>query len=155
MLFFRSSLGYCLLLLAIGCSTGQPAKTDASMTSPVPSAPWSLTYHDGSGNGFRFWQEAAQDSVHFTYTPITPATSSSGTYSGGSPNEGTLTDEQVADLWQNVRQLETDVSLHVDSRMMGTGTFRVETAAGLRQFMVKRGAALRGFDEIVAPFRGE
>ena len=155
MLFLKTSLAFCLLLLSRGCGAGQPATTDAPMPLYIPSAPWSLTYHDGSGNGFRFWQEAVPDTVHFTYTPVTPAASSSGTYSGGSPHDGMLTEEQVADLWQNVRQLEADSTLHADSRMMGTGTFRLETAAGSQQFIVKRGDALRAFNEIVSPFRGE
>jgi hypothetical protein len=151
----RISLAFLLIVLPIGCGAGQQAPTDTPMTAHVPPAPWSLTYHDGSGNGFRFWQEAEPDAVQFTYTPVTPAMSSSGIYSGGSTQKGTMNDKQVANLWQSVRHLEADSSLHADSRMMGTGTFRLETAAGVQNFMVKRGEALQRFDEIVSPFREE
>jgi hypothetical protein len=123
------------------------------MTSSIPSAPWSLTYHDGSGNGYRFWQDADQDEARFSYSPITPETSSSGTYSGGSPNSGTLTEQQAADLWQAAEYLEARASPAVP-RTMGSGSFRLKTAAGTRSFRIPRGSTLFAFDKQVAPFRG-
>lgn len=123
----------------------------------APKAPWSLTYHDGSGNGYRFRQAAAKDSARFEYSPIQPHNSSSGVYSGGKPKKGTVSARQAAQLWQWVRKLEADTSLRADSRMMGTGAFRWKEGAGSsgreRNLLVKGGPLLREFDAFLSPFR--
>jgi hypothetical protein len=47
------------------------------MTEAI-DAPWSVTYHDGSGNQFRFRQESETQAARFAYDPVRPEHSSSG-----------------------------------------------------------------------------
>lgn len=147
--------GLVIIFLVIsclaGCMASHPEKKRNVMTVDVP---WSLTYRDGSGNGFRFWQEAEEEAAHFTYTPVTPAMSSSGVYSGGEPQEGVLDAAQIESLWQEALRLEADTTLHINARMMGSGVFSLTTPEGKRSFLVKGGAALRTFNELVGAFRG-
>jgi hypothetical protein len=125
------------------------------MTTNGPAqTPWSVSYHDGSGNGFRFQRELAGERARFEYTPVTPAQSSSGTYSGGAPNSGDLDSEQVHELWRRVLELESETALHAAQRQMLTGAFRVQTPAGERTFLVTRSAPLEAFDAFVEPLRG-
>ncbi len=158
----RVNLAVVLVALAAGCSepATEPAPTAKSKggTVPAPTAratPWSVSYADGSGNGFRFWQDTADGAARFEYSPVTPALSSSGTYSGGDPQTGDLDAAQALELWQRFETLEADTAQHTTKRTMGSGTFRVTTPAGERSFMLDRGEALSDFDTFVEPFRGE
>ena len=128
-----------------------PKKMQDPMTT---TAPWRLVYHDGSGNGYRFEQEANGD-ARFAYTPVRPQTSSSGVYSGGEPKEGRLGDGEVEALWTWVLKLEEDTSVHAESRMMGSGTFSLTTPDGNRTFIIKNGSQLRAFNTFLAPFRDD
>ena len=113
-----------------------------------------MSYSDQSGNGFLFWKKAEDCEARFAYDPVTPKESSSGTYSGGEPNRGTLGAAQVEALFEQIRDLETDTKHHTSSRMMGTGSFRVREGDGAqRRFIVRNGAKRRGFDAFVEPFR--
>jgi len=118
-------------------------------------APWSVTYHDGSGNGFRFWKGAEGEGARFEYTPIRPENSSTGFYSGGEPRSGRLDDRRARELWRWVRRLEADASLHTDSRMKGTGAFSLTgPGGGTREFIIKGSTPLSKFNKFLAPFRG-
>ena len=108
---------------------------------------WSLAYSDGSANAYRFVSDG--DSVVFEYDPITPKTSSTGTYSGGDPRSGTLDAQTVESLWSHVRALESDAALHVEDRNKGTGSFSIPDATGTRSFIIERGPALAIFDAFV------
>ena len=130
-----------------------PPASPAAVKSVVPDPPWSLSYHDGSGNGFELEQASADDEVRFSYSPVEPARSSSGSYDGGSPAAGTLPSDRVVEVWRGVRRLETDTSLHATSRMMGTGAFRLVTPSGERSFIVQRGDELSAFEAVLAPLR--
>ena len=125
-----------------------PAKKNDS-----PKAPWSVDYSDGSGNGFRFWQEAGGGAAQFSYDPVTPAESSSGTYSGGKPKKGTLDTEQVQKLRRLLRRLEGDPSKHAASRMKGTGAFSFKSPDGKGEFVVSS-RELGPFEDLIKPFRG-
>jgi hypothetical protein len=115
--------------------------------------PWAIRYHDGNANGFRFWQQRPGDDVRFEYSPVQPANSSSGTYSGGEPRSGTV-ELAVADaLWNLVERLEADRSLHASARAMGTGAVRITTPAGDRAFLLERGPGLDELEAFVARFR--
>jgi hypothetical protein len=150
------------LILLAAFQAGPPAEPGrqsaarAAAGGQAPeSAPWSVTYHDGSANGFRFWQDAGGGGARFEYTPVRPENSSTGFYSGGEPKSGRLSDRRARALWRWVRRLEADASLHTDSRMKGTGAFSLsEPAGGTREFIVKGSALLSEFDKFLAPFRG-
>ena len=161
-----------VLLVALGCSPAparSPAPSGVSVSpvapervdpeppaaepSDVPAAPWSVSYHDGSGNGFHFEQSSAGGDTRYNYSPVTPERSSTGIYSGGEPAAGTLDRERTAELWGRVRQLEMQTSLHTDSRDKGTGSFALVTRAGKRSFILQRGDELIAFDEFLAPLR--
>jgi hypothetical protein len=138
----------------LGRQSADAARTKAEGKAPE-RAPWSVTYHDGSGNGFRFWEDAEGEGARFEYTPIRPENSSTGVYSGGERKSGRLGDGRARELWRWVRRLEADASLHTDSRMKGTGAFNLaESADGTREFIIKGSALLSKFDKFLAPFRG-
>ncbi len=112
------------------------------MPEPVPSPdpPWTLTYADGSGNVYGF--EADGAGVRFTYEPVTPARSSTGTYSGGEPVDERLAadDPRVATLWRHARALEADTAQHASERNKGDGAFTVTEDDRRRRFLVVRAA---------------
>ena len=129
------------------------SETPPPETSDVPAPPWSVSYHDGIGNGFHFEQASARDEARYTYSPVTPERSSTGMYSGGEPAAGTLDRARTAELWRRVRQLEAETSLHTESRDKGTGAFALVMPGGKRAFIVQRGDELIAFDEFLAPLR--
>jgi len=138
----------------LGRQSGGAARAKAEGKAPE-GAPWSVFYHDGSGNGFRFWKDAEGEGARFEYTPIRPENSSTGFYSGGEPKSGRLDDRRARELWRWVRRLEAETSLHTDSRMKGTGAFSLtESAGGTREFIIKGSALLSKFNKFLAPFRG-
>ncbi len=119
-----------------------------------PGAPWSVTYHDGSGNGLRFWQEDECGPARVAYTPVTPARSSSGIYSGGAPRQAELGPREVEALWRHLLALEAEGAPGGGGRAMGSGAFRLRTASGSRRFVVSGGSRLRAWDRLVACHRG-
>ena len=152
----RAAAGTLLLatLLALpAVPQAEPARK--RMSGKAPAAPWSVTYSDGSGNGFRFWRDAKTAAARFEYSPVRPEESSTGLYSGGEPKAGKLDDRRAGELWEWVRKLEADRSLRAPERAKGTGAFRLKDPAGReREFLIEMGPRLREFDTFVAPFRG-
>ena len=108
------------------------------------SPAWSIDYRDGSANAYHFHPDT------FEYVPVTPAQSSTGTYSGGEPRAGRLDATAVETLWRLVRAFEVAVALHVEDRMKGTGAFSVTDVAGTREFIIARGPELAAFDAFAA-----
>ena len=100
-------------------------------TDPMPPdpAPWTITVADGSGNVTTF-DASATGSVTWSYDPVTPAESSSGTYSGGTPATGELTTAQVQTLWSLVRSAKGQ--RHERGRTMGTSLLKVESSTDKR-----------------------
>ena len=135
-----------MMSLAASCRSTDHATTQQSMFTETPEAPWSVTYHDGSGNRFYYSQLSKGEEAHFAYTPVTPETSSSGTYSGGEAREGPVDEGHVEELWQWLVKLASDTALHTASRMMGTGSFSVTTPSGTHRFIVKNSPPLREFN---------
>lgn len=141
-----------LLYVGSGCSTVKQTE----MQQSIQETPWSILYNDGSGNTFRFWQDSSDGDASFEFTPVSPATSSSGTYSGGEPNSGSVSAKQVAVLWRSVLELEEgSVEYSLSDRVMGSGAFDRTTPLGSRKFIVKRGPGLMDFDKYVQQFKGE
>lgn len=128
----------------------QPQPADEPVQEvTVPQTPWNIRYADGSGNVTRLWRDAGAATARFETAPVTPETSSSGTYSGGTPRSGELRAEQVDELWRRVREMESETSIHTDTRTMGSGSFSVETATGPADFLIRRCARLTAFDTFV------
>jgi hypothetical protein len=126
----------------------------AAPASGVVSAPWRVTYHDGSANGYRIWQDTSGTPPRFEYTPIQPHESATGTYSGGEPRMGTLDDRQVTEIWRLIRAMEADAALHTESRDKGTGAFSLsDTSGGQREFIVIRGPQLLELDRFLGSLR--
>jgi hypothetical protein len=107
----------------------------------------SITYSDGSANGYVF--TAVGDSARFEYTPVRPEHSSTGMYSGGEPREGMLDGPQTTVLHGHVSALEANTALHVTDRGKGTGRFQVRDERGDRSFIIARGPELLAFDAFV------
>lgn len=126
---------------------------DATQAAVKPlAAPWTVTYSDGSANGFRF-EQAATGPATYQYAPVKPEESSTGIYSGGKPASGKLDAKQVETLTRFVRDFEADQKNQVTDRAKGTGAFKLDEAGGSREFIVAMGA-LQAFNEFLAPLRG-
>lgn len=72
-------------------------------------------YHDGSNN---VWTIGPQKIV---YQPVTPAMSSSGTYSGGEPFEKTISVAQFTEIEALLKAAIANKTIHEDSRLKGSG----------------------------------
>lgn len=109
---------------------------------------WTLTYADGAANLYRL---VADDlAVAFAYEPVTPATSSSGIYSGGPPRQAHLAhgDPRLARLWPAV-----DAALVTGApagpRAKGTGAIEL-TRGGAPRAAVIHGPTQRALEAILA-----
>ena len=141
-----------------GCSPQQvPISTDKSSDQTqqfmTTKPPWHLTYYDGSGNTYLVRHNSDEAAIHFKYRPIQPAMSSSGVYSGGDPVECELNEDQTQDLWQQVRQMASDTSVHIEKRIMGSGAFSLSTPDGKQAFLIKNGPALQQFNDLMQQIR--
>lgn len=116
------------------------------------ATPWSVSFSDGSGNAFIF--RSKDGGAEFHYLPVDVAHSSSGTYSGGTQRTGDLDDDAQRELWLLVARGESATSEHSVHRAKGTGAFHVETPAGAREFVLKRGPSLKAFEAFADAFRG-
>jgi len=132
----------------------QTPTVEPAQETPVPPIPWSVRYADGSGNITRLWHDTGALVARFETTPVTPESSSSGIYSGGAPRSGDLESEQVDELWRSVREMESESSIHADTRTMGSGSFALVTTAGQTDFLIRRCARLTTFDTFVAQLDG-
>lgn len=115
-----------------------------------PAGPWRIDYADGSGNRYALVAEA-EPTVAVTYDPVTPATSSTGMYSGGPPRHEVVasTDPRLAALWSALRLACLGPSV---ARGKGTGAFTMTTTAGERAHVMARGPALAAIDALLATF---
>ncbi len=132
-----------------------PQDADTRAPNPQDSTPdntWSVSYWDQSSNGYRFWQ-AEDGEARFVYDPVTPSESSSGTYSGGRPNEGSLDPNQIEALFVRLCGLEANTAAHTSKRQMGTGMFHIREGDSQRRFILRNGSDRRAFDAFVAQFR--
>ena len=110
----------------------------------------SFYYTDGSGNHFRFWQEAEQ--IHFEYDPVQPQFSSSGVYSGGTAKKGILTAEQAAILRQRFTFWQEATAEHVERRMKGVSILSIEKDKGRTSFLVPE-SKLKELSAMLRPLR--
>ena len=142
-------------LLLTGCPRSEPIDGQSEVSQMTPEPPWQAIYDDGSGNRYRFWRSSSTESAHFDFDPQQPLTSSSGIYSGGSPNSGELTPTQAADLWSNMVGFERNTAIHFERREKGTGRFLLTRGGVDQEFIIARGTELDGFGDSLAAFRKE
>ena len=122
--------------------------------SGLAPAPWEIRYADGAGNLTRMGQGAPGEPISWSYTPVTPETSSSGTYSGGEPAEGTLEEGAALAIWAKAAALLEHTELYVGGREMGTGSLLMYAAEeGERSMIFKRGEAVDAFEAALAELR--
>jgi hypothetical protein len=117
----------------------------------VEPGPWSLRYADGSGNSTRVWSDG--ELLQWSYDPVRPEQSSSGTYSGGEPAQGKGEPQDANLVWTLLRSLEADGSLHTDARAMGTGMVTISTPSGERSFLLQGGEHLVAFEAALDTLR--
>lgn len=139
-----------LALVALAC--GGTLRTQTMSSRPVP---WTISYADGSANSYTFMQADPGGGVSFEYAPVTPETSSTGTYSGGDPVKKTLHagDPRLDELWRRVEALEADRSQHITERRKGTGALRVTTAEEERVTLIERAPPLLELEALLRGFR--
>ncbi len=116
-------------------------------------SPWTVFYADGAGNLFRF-AGGGVEGASVVYDPVTPAESSSGTYSGGTPRTTELGQEAVQRLWHLVERCEMAMEDRSPNRAKGTGLFTVTVGESSREFILVPGGALEAFETFVSAFRG-
>lgn len=109
---------------------------------PVESSfPWTVRINDGSNNTYVLTYKGCCDDTTpatITVTPIQPEHSSSGTYSGGTPYEGTLTVGQREAFWAHIQPLsEREDADPSDARLKGTSVVHITLPAGQRQFFAE------------------
>ena len=130
---------------------------DSVITSEcwMPAAPWSVQFCDGSGNITTINAEAsaAAASITWNYDPVTEASSSSGTYSGGESAQGETSIAAAAGLWIALIAILEAREEHTEARAMGTGMFTVVTALGERRLIVKESCLLAAFGSVLAAMR--
>jgi hypothetical protein len=105
-------------------TTAPRARRHARGVSPSSSPPTGalrIDYADGSGN--RYTLDAGDDgAVEVAYDLLTPATSSTGLYSGGPPRRARVArdDPRLAELWARLADARPATST---ARLKGTGAF--------------------------------
>lgn len=121
------------------------------MADRVPRGPWTLEFADGSGNLHRLARPHPAADIILDYTPVTPATSSSGLYSGGLPRHARLAadDPRLDELWCRSREL-VDAAAPATPRAMGTTALTIATATGTVAGVVGRSPALDAIAELLA-----
>jgi len=113
-----------------------------SLVHKGPQAlPWTLSVADGSGNRSVISRTAQSRTATWTYTPVTPENSSSGTYSGGTAAQGELSAPDAAILWATVRALQADTEHHSARREMGTTEIKEHSTESQHTVLLRRGAA--------------
>jgi hypothetical protein len=107
-----------------------------------------ISYADGAANLYRFVED--DGGVHFTYDPVTPERSSTGTYSGGDPREERfpVDDPRYLELRRHLAALEADPSIQVERRDKGTGAITIDG----RSFVIARGPALHDLEARLGRF---
>jgi len=145
--------GWAGLLAIFLCQPfGFEARGQNSKNAEVP---WKVEYHDGSGNGYRFWRDSSEANAHFQYEPVQPKESSSGSYSGGEARFGSLDTKQAEELWQRIRNLHANASLQAKTRELGTGAFKIDDRGKKEEFLIKDGEELQGFNRFLAKLKAD
>ncbi|RDK89322.1 hypothetical protein [Marinirhabdus gelatinilytica] len=101
---------YIIALLLLGC--GSSKNKDVAFCGTTNKGPMAITYQDQNNNRYRITE------TKFTYSPITEAESSSGTYSGGEPVRKGITTEKFKEIETLARALMKENSILTTRRML-------------------------------------
>jgi hypothetical protein len=112
-----------------------------------PAGPWQLVVSDGSAN--RWTIDAVGVDARYAFDPVQPHQSSTGTYSGGTPAQGTIGATAIATLWARVRALLLDTAVQVPDRAKGTVFVRLQLGEVGREATFRMGVA----DDVIASLR--
>ena len=91
-------------------------------------------YADGSANRYVFSKNG------FEYFPISPAESSSGTYSGGTYIKKLPELNLFYAVVDNIKMAYESKADHTDARQMGSGLIEISEAGAQQKFMIKMGS---------------
>jgi hypothetical protein len=105
---------------------------------------WMLEYSDGSGNLLRVWSDGGPP--EFSFSPVTPLHSSSGTYSGGEAASGLVSSVFTIALWRRIRELAADTDRHTPLRTMGSSAITIVLDEEATHFQMSRCEALAELD---------
>jgi hypothetical protein len=89
-------------------------------------------YIDGSGNQYILEEQSLR------YLPISPKMSSSGYYSGGTPGEKTVDQQDMDALINLLNEAIATPSLHKKHRELGTGTISLKKNGQTFQYILPR-----------------
>jgi hypothetical protein len=120
---------------------------------PASDVQWILNFSDGSGNQYTVSSSSAEGEARLVYNPVTPAESSSGVYSGGTPADVEISAKKNAEIWRRARALELNTSRHAKGRSMGSGSFRTKTADDESSFLMAMGSELSDFTAFMKSLR--
>ena len=105
--------------------------------------PIKIIYNDGSSNAHIITTDS------YKYSPIKPNESSSGTYSGGEEREINLSQNQFSEIFIEALSIVENESLHIDSRMMGTGMLRIKYENSETQIYIDNCIELENFESFL------
>lgn len=108
-------------------------------------APWRVVFADLAGNQTTLVRLGGSDVVSWSYEPIQPLYSSSGTYSGGEPAKGEVPAAALAPWWDRLRPAISAGRPLGEGRSKGTGLVMVHSPAG-EQNVVIQGSDAEGLD---------
>ncbi len=91
-------------------------------------------YSDGSANRYVFNKNG------FEYFPVSPAESSSGTYSGGTYIKKLPELSLFYALADNIKMAYETKADHIDMRQKGSGLIEISEAGNQTKFMIKMGS---------------
>lgn len=124
--------------------------------SGLEPAPWAISWSDGSGNSTRIWQAAPGSTISWSYDPVTPLESSSGTYSGGEPAAGELDEGAAVALWARALAMAEHTELHAEARTKGSLQLELASTERGRQVIVLRPTpVVQGFAETITALRDD
>ncbi len=147
----------------------EPGTESSVITEPSWTAlgflpPWSVRYDDGSHNLTVVARRRLDEPITWSYRPMTPAESSSGSFDGGSPAAGQLDEAAGFVLWQRLQgAIAAGAPVSDGGRAMGTGLLtltegdtetRVLLTATPAQQLADALRAWRAGDGPVEPFGG-
>jgi hypothetical protein len=92
-------------------------------------------YADGSANRYIITSDTLQ------YDPITPAESSTGTYSGGDPKAVAISPEQFESITQLFDKAFANKAVHIEDRMKTSGAISMVKGDNRNQVILAAGCA--------------
>jgi len=95
-------------------------------------------YADGSGNVYRL------KGTTLSYDPVTPAESSTGTFSGGVPKTVSITSLQAEAIIRAIEKGMSTTAEQTETRAKGTGAITVVSGSKRRDCILKMNSQAKG-----------